>query len=124
MEWRIWITWWIIYSISDIQDYFEYILKKHREKTVNPSIRIYTNKIENRITFKIKTRYFLELLTPEKVKLLGSTKSKIKDENDNNLPDLEITEVVLMHCNVVNNNYQKIRESSLHLFLINCLVNY
>ena len=120
MEWRIWITWWIIYSISDIQDYFEYILKKHREKTV----RIYTNKIENRITFKIKTRYFLELLTPEKVKLLGSTKSKIKDENDNNLPDLEITEVVLMHCNVVNNNYQKIRESSLHLFLINCLVNY
>ena len=124
MEWRIWITWWIIYSISDIQDYFEYILKKHREKTVNLSIRIYTNKIENRITFKIKTRYFLELLTPEKVKLLGSTKSKIKDENDNNLPDLEITEVVLMHCNVVNNNYQKIRESSLHLFLINCLVNY
>ena len=124
MEWRILITWWIIYSISDIQDYFEYILKKHREKTVNPSIRIYTNKIENRITFKIKTRYFLELLTPEKVKLLGSTKSKIKDENDNNLPDLEITEVVLMHCNVVNNNYQKIRESSLHLFLINCLVNY
>ena len=40
------------YSISDIQDYFEYI-KKHRKKTVNPSIRIYTNEIENRITFDI-----------------------------------------------------------------------
>ena len=51
------------YSISDIQDYFEYILKTHGEKTVNHSIRIYINKIENRITFKIKTGYFLELLT-------------------------------------------------------------
>ena len=49
------------YSISDIQDYFEYILKKHRENTDNPSIRIYVNKIENRITFKIKTGYYLEL---------------------------------------------------------------
>ena len=64
------------YSISDIQDYFEYILRKHGEKTVNPSIKIYTNKMENRITFKIKTGYYLEFLTPETMKLLGSTKSK------------------------------------------------
>ena len=49
------------YSISDIQDYFEYILKKHGKKIDNPSIRIYVNKIENRITFKIKTGYYLEL---------------------------------------------------------------
>ena len=56
------------YSISDIQDYFEYSLKKHEEKTVNPSIRIYINKIENSITFKIKTEYYLELLTLETVK--------------------------------------------------------
>ena len=49
------------YSVSDIQDYFEYILKKLRGKTDNPSIRIYVNKIENRITFKIKTEYYLEL---------------------------------------------------------------
>ena len=62
------------YSISDIQDYFEYIFKKYGEKTVNPSIRIYANKIENRITFKIKTGYYLELLTTETMKLLGSTK--------------------------------------------------
>ena len=47
------------YSISDIQDYFEYILKKHGEKTVNPLIRIYINKIENRIMFRIKTGYYL-----------------------------------------------------------------
>ena len=52
------------YSVSDIQDYFEYILKKHSESVDNPSIRIYVNKIENRITFKIKNGYYLELLTP------------------------------------------------------------
>ena len=54
------------YSIlSGIQDYFEYILKKHGENADNPSIKIYANKIENRITFKIEKRYYLELLTPE-----------------------------------------------------------
>ena len=95
------------YFISDVQDYFEYILKKHWEKTVNPSTRLCTNKIENRITFKIKTGYFFELLTPENMKLLGRTKCKItKDENDENVPYSEITEVVLIHCNVVNNSYQ------------------
>ena len=65
------------YSISDIQDYFEYILKKHSESVDNPSIRIYLNKIENRITFKIKNGYYLELLTPETMKLLGSAENKI-----------------------------------------------
>ena len=61
------------YSISDIQDYFEYILKKHSEYVDNPSIKIYVNEIENSVTFKIKNRYYLELLTPETMKLLGST---------------------------------------------------
>ena len=65
------------YSISDIQDYFEYILKKHSESVDNPSIRIYVNRIENRITFKIKSGYYYELVTPETMKLLGSTESKI-----------------------------------------------
>ena len=74
-------------SISNIQDYFEYILKKHGVKTVNTSIRIYINKIENRIfLFKIKIGYYIELLTPETIKLLGSTKSKItKDQNAKNV---------------------------------------
>ena len=65
------------YSISDIQDYFEYILKKHSESVDNSSIRIYVNKIENRITFKIKSGYYLQLLTPETMKLLGSAETKI-----------------------------------------------
>ena len=65
------------HSISDIQDYFEYILKKHSESVDSPLIRIYVNRIENRITFKIKSGYYLELLTPKTMKLLGSTESKI-----------------------------------------------
>ena len=52
-------------------------LKKRGETNVNPLIRIYINKIENRITYKIKTGYFIEHLTLEKTKLLGSTKSRI-----------------------------------------------
>ena len=96
------------YSISDIQDYFEYILKKHSESVDNPSIRMYINKIENRITFKIKSGYYIELLTPETMKLLGSTESKItKDKNVENFPHLEVAELVLVHCNLVNNDYQQ-----------------
>ena len=83
------------YSILDIQDYFEYILKKHETVTDNPSIRIYINKIENRITFETKTGYYLKLLMPETMKLLRSTKSKItEDENGEIVPRLEIAEVV------------------------------
>ena len=85
------------YSVSDIQDYFEYILKKHETVTDRPSIRICINIIENRIAFKIKTRCYLKLLMLETMKLLGSTKRKItKDKNGQNVPRLEITEVVLM----------------------------
>ena len=94
------------YSISDIQDYFEYILKKHSESVDDPSVEIYVNQIENRVTFKIKNGYYLELLTPETMKLLGSTESKItKDKSGENVPHLEIAELVLIHCNIVNNNY-------------------
>ena len=69
---------------------------------------IYINKIENRITFKIKTGYYLELLMPETMKLRGGTNSKItKDQNGEDVPHLENTEVVLIHCNIVNNDYQQ-----------------
>ena len=96
------------YSISDIQDYFEYILKKHSESVDNPSITVYINKIENRITFKIKSRLYLELLTPETMKLLGSAESKItKGKNGENVPHLEVVELVLVRCNIVNNDYQQ-----------------
>ena len=84
------------YSVSDIQDYFEYILKKHGENIDNPSIKILVNKTENRITFKFKTGYYLELLTPKVMKLLGSTENKISnDKNCENVPHLEITEAML-----------------------------
>ena len=105
------------YSVSDIQDYFEYIIKKHGEKIDDngkdndkskPSVTICINKVENRITFKMKNGCSLELLTKETMKLLGSTENKItKDKNGENVPHLEITEVVLVHCNIVNNDYQQ-----------------
>ena len=72
------------------------------------SVQIYVIKIENRVTFKIKNGYSLELLIPETMKLIGSTKNKItKTKNDENVPHLEITEVVLVHCNIVKNDYQQ-----------------
>ena len=96
------------YSISDILDYFEYILKKHSESVDDPPVEIFVSKIENRITFKIKDGYYLELLTPETMKLLGSTESKIPGEkNGENVPHLEIVELVLIHCNIVYNSYQQ-----------------
>ena len=95
------------YSISDIQDYFEFIIKKHETLTENPPIQIYPNKIKNRIVFKIKTGYKLELLTPETMRLLGSTKKDVdSDKNSDNVPKLESIEVVLVHCNLVKNDYQ------------------
>ena len=96
------------YSVSNIQDYFEYILKKHGENIDKPPIQIYVNKIENRITFKIKNGYCLELLSKETIKLLQSTENKITtDKNGENVPHLEITKVVLVHCNIVNNECQQ-----------------
>ena len=106
MEWRVWITWWIIFCIRYSRIFWVYH-KKHGTVPDNPSIRIYVNKIEKRITFKIKTGYYLELLMPKRMKLLGRTKSKIgKDKNGENVPHLKITKVVLVHCNIVNNHYQ------------------
>ena len=74
-------------SVLDIQDYYEYIIKKHETVTDNPPVGIYVNKIENRNTFKIKTGYHLKLLMPGKMKLLGSINNKMsKDENGENMP--------------------------------------
>ena len=96
------------YSISDIQDYFEYILKNHSESVDNLSMKVYVNKTENRVTFKIKEGYSFELLTPKTMKLLGYTESKItNDKNGEKGLHLEIVELVLIHCNLVTNNYQQ-----------------
>ena len=81
-------------------------IQKNGEKTDNPSIRIYVNKIVNRITSKRKTGCYLELLTSETVKLFERTKSKItKVKNNQNVSHLEIIEVLLVHCDIVNNGY-------------------
>ena len=96
------------YNISDIQDYIEYIIKKHEAIGENAPILIDANTINNRIVFKIKTGYKLELLSKETMKLLGSTKDIIdSDKNSENVPRLENVEVVLVHCTLVNNRYQQ-----------------
>ena len=96
------------YSIADIQDYFEFIIKKHETLTENPPVQIYPNKIKNRIVFKIKTGYKLELLSSETMKLLGSTKKDVdQDKDGEDVPKLESVEVVLVHCDLVNKNYQQ-----------------
>ena len=88
----------------------DHILHKilHEAVADNGPIRIYVNKIENSVTLKIKTGYYLKLLMPETMKSLGRTKNKItKDENGENVPYLEIPEVVLFYCNFFNNDYQQ-----------------
>ena len=96
------------YSISDIQDYFEFIIKKYETFAENPPIQIYPNKTKDRIVSKIKTGYKLELLSPETMKLLGSTKKDVdKDKDGRDVPKLESVEVVLVYCNLVNNSYQQ-----------------
>ena len=96
------------YSITALQNYFEYIIKKHETITTTSPVIIYVNTVNNRIVFKIKTGYKLELLSSETMKLLGSSKSVIdSDKNSELVPKLESADLVLMHCNLVNNDYQK-----------------
>ena len=95
------------FQFNEIQDYFEYIIKKHETIADNPSVEIYVNKIKNRIFLKIQTGYKLELLTPETMKFLGSAKKDVdKDKDRENVPKLESVEVVLVYCNLVKNDYQ------------------
>ena len=97
-----------LYNILEMQDYIKYIIKKHETIGETAAILIYANTINNRIVFKIKTEYKLEVLSKETMKLLGSTKDIIdSDKNSENLPRLENVEVVLLHCNLVNNSYQQ-----------------
>ena len=94
--------------ISDIQDYSKYIIKKHDTIVDNPPVQIDTNKIKNRTAFKINTGYELELLSPKIIRLLQSTNNNVdQDKNGEDAPKLEPVEVVLVHCNLVNNNYQQ-----------------
>ena len=95
-----------MYSIFDIYDYFEFIIKKHETLTENTPIQIYLNEIKNRILFKIKTGYKLLFSFPETMKFLGSTqKDVILDKNSESVPKLHSVGVVLVHCNLVKNDY-------------------
>ena len=83
------------YSVSEIQYYMKYIIKKHETLTKIPPIHIYINRINNRLVFKIKDAYKLELQTPETMKLFGSTKKIIdKTKNWEKVPSLEVVKVV------------------------------
>ena len=96
------------YEISDIQDYFLKMIQKHESTIKNneesPTF-IYPNEVKNRIVFKIKTGYKLELLTKETQKLLGDGPLVDKNKNSKNVPQLDQVQYVLLHCNLVQNDY-------------------
>ena len=96
------------YSIAALQNYFEYTIKKHETIADIFPVLIYVNEINNRIVFKIKPGYKLELFSKETMKLLGSTTNSIdKDKNSELVPKLESVGLALVHCNLVNNSYQQ-----------------
>ena len=100
----------MVFIVSDIQDYIEYIIKRHEILTAIPPIHVYINRINNRSVFIIKDGYKLQLQTPETMKLFGNKKEdKLIDKikNGENVPSLEVVVVVLVQCNLVDNQYQQ-----------------
>ena len=96
------------YSIADIQDYFIFIIKNPENLTENSPVQIYPNKIKNRIVFRVKTSYKLELLSPETMKLLGSAKKDVdQDKDGEDVTKVESDEVVLVYYNLVINKYEQ-----------------
>ena len=96
------------YLIAALQNYFEYIVKKHETIAEVSPVLSYVNEINNRIVFKLKSGYKLELLSKETMRLLGSSSDTIHgDKNSELVPKLESVNLVLVHCNVVSNNYQQ-----------------
>ena len=96
------------YSIADIQNYFKFIIRKHGTLAENLPIQIFSNKIKTSIAWEVQTGYKLELLSPETMKLLGTTKKDVDEDKDGeDVPKLESVEVMLAHCSLVNNNYQQ-----------------
>ena len=89
----------MVLIVSHIQDYIEFIIKKHEILTTIPPIHVYINRINNRLVFKIKDGYKLELEIPGTMKLFGSKKNKLKDKTKigENIPSLEVVEVVLVN---------------------------
>ena len=95
------------YSIAALQNYFEYIIKKHETIAEVSPVLIYVNEINNRIVFKIKSGYNLTV-SKETMRLFGRWSDTTDgDKNSELVPKLESVDLVLVHCNVVNNNYQQ-----------------
>ena len=96
------------YSIAALQNYFEYTIKRHETIADISPVLIFVNEINNRIAFKIKSGYKLELLSKETMRLLGSSADTIDgDKNSELVPKLESVDLVLVHFNLVNNSYQQ-----------------
>ena len=95
------------YTTADIQDYFKFIIKKHKTITADEysPILIYPNKIKKGMVFKIKTGYKLELLSNKTMNLLGDGTIIDRYKNGDNVPELEQVNSVLIHCNFVHNDY-------------------
>ena len=114
------------YTIPDIQDYFLKIIQKHEptiETNENSPVLIYPNEVKNRIIFKIKTGYKLELLTNETQKLLGNDPVIDKNKNSKNVPQLDQVDSVLLHCHIIQNITYKTVSYYMNLLQINPLVS-
>ena len=96
------------FSVSDIQDYTEFIIRKQETLKIIPPIHVYINRNNNRLVFKIKGGYKLELQTSETMKLFRNRKKLAgKTKHEQKVPRIELVEVVLVHCNLVDNQYQQ-----------------
>ena len=113
------------FSVSVIHNFFEYFIKKQEAITDKSSVQIYVKKIQRRITFKIKTGYYIELWTPDIVKLLGSTGRRItKDKNGEKVYQLEITNNWHQFIVILSIIISMIYESFVYLFQLNYSVSY
>ena len=96
------------YSVPDIQDYTKHIIKTHETLSTNHLIHIYINSITNKLVINLKDEYKLELQTSETMKLFGGTKKLLnKTKNGENVPSLEVAEVVFVPCNLAYNQYKQ-----------------
>ena len=116
--WWIWIARWSLFYIRYSKLYLIHY-KNHETLVTIPPIHVYTNRVNNKLVFKIKDGYKLELETPETMKLFGSTKNVIdKTKNGENVPSLEVVEIVLVQFSSVDNKYQQ-KSEVLYIFMPN-----
>ena len=109
--------------MSDIQDYIKYIIKKHKTLATVVPIHVYINRINNRLVFKVKDGYKIEVQMPETIKLFGSTKRLIdKTKHGEFVLSLEVVELVLVQRNLVDKKYQQNLKYYTLLLLINLML--